>query len=173
MPRLHNIKHGDMEMKLVLCAMINGIYPVHFRGEPFEVHTNSVYAYIYYGSKKTPLDHLGNPIGVFYQRPDLLIDDLQKKVLPIIEKGLESSNYYVHELDMPNDEPRPTFIICRKDHKAICESDFKEIEKLLKKAICENNKLTAALTNSIFTQANKSENVAEKNEYKCKLRSHQ
>lgn len=112
------------------------LYTVHKN----QYSDNSACAYIYYGTKKTPLDHKGKSIGVFSDDPFEHATYLKDHVLENLNAGLKGSNYVATGIDFINQAPHPFFNIQRRDKMSLTSHDLEKINLDLTKAINQVNK---------------------------------
>ena len=150
--------------KLVLVEFTKGFYD-----------DRKVCAYIHYGTKDKPLDHLKKPVGT-EQDASAFIADLEKVVVPIIKSGLKNSKYTVECVECENMIPRPFLSICRLDKMSLSDDgDLLQIRKLIEGTINKFNLEKVAgkrVSGSLFARASGAGETKEhKAEHKRSLRS--
>jgi hypothetical protein len=121
-----------------------------------------VCAYIYYGIKNKPRDHLGNKIEIFMENHLPLFNHLNEHVLSRLNMCLTDTKYKVKELDFVNMAPHPFFVIEHKEGLKLRSSDLATIKKEIIKAL---NKLNISVNKPGLYQV---KSISETSEAKSK-----
>lgn len=110
-----------------------------------EFKENSMNAYIYdtkqVKGEEEACDASGNVLGTFMDTNARLALEahVEKNIIPIIQGGLDETDYCVEGVDYTNQAPHPHLVIMRKDNMPLTDKDQASIRESLKSTIAMTN----------------------------------
>lgn len=119
-------------------------------------------AYVCYGVKNSPLDHLGVPLATNYSTPETYELHLTNEILPKMRKHLESSLYDAVRIDYENCAPHPFVAIARRDSGEMNETSKEEVKIILEDILNKMNAKNPSNTSTFFGNSNK-DNASKSN----------